>query len=154
MSKCRKFGVLLSCLAAVSWQAYIVGKEIRPEIRSRKNPVSSSAEVLTKAKDNFEDNCIPCHGDQGKGDGPLAKDLKTRPKDLTSGKELSTMTDGEIYWIITTGNDPMPSFGQKLTDEERWGLVHFVRKMSKTMSGSIPARSVASSGQGSRAVRP
>ncbi len=139
MYKCV-FAAVVLCLAAMSLQVFSQGKGIRPELLVKKNPVLSSDSVLSKAKSNFEDNCIPCHGDSGKGDGPLASSLKTKPKDLTSNKELSGLTDGEIFWTITTGRDPMPAFDQKLTDEERWGLVHLLRRMSKTMPNTTPHR--------------
>ncbi len=131
-------GTALLCVFAMTLQASDSGKEITPAARARKNPVVYSVSVVAKARENFEDHCLPCHGEEGKGDGPLAKDLKTRPKDLTNSRELSTLTDGEIFWMITTGKDPMPSFAQKLTDEERWGLVYLVRKISGTTPHSTP----------------
>ena len=35
-------------------------------------------------RDLFEFYCAPCHGQNGKGDGPVAPALKTKPADLTS----------------------------------------------------------------------
>ncbi len=139
----RKFvmrAMLNVCLLALSPGVDCYGKDAPPEFHAKKNPVPGSASVLAAARSNFEDHCIPCHGNEGRGDGPLASDLKTRPKDLTSAKELSLLTDGEIFWTITTGKDPMPSFEQKLTDEERWGLVHLLRRMSKTAPMAPPRR--------------
>jgi mono/diheme cytochrome c family protein len=43
--------------------------------------------VLTASltgKDSFDTYCAPCHGTAGRGDGPVAAALKTRPADLTS----------------------------------------------------------------------
>jgi mono/diheme cytochrome c family protein len=37
------------------------------------------------------------------------------------------MTDGEIFWKMTEGRKPMPSFKKQLTDEQRWQLVNFLR---------------------------
>ncbi len=133
------------CLIALSPVVDCFANDAPPEYQSKRNPVPGSASVLAAARSNFEDHCIPCHGNEGRGDGPLAADLKTRPKDLTSAKELSLLKDGEIFWIITTGKDPMPSFGQKLTDEERWGLVRLLRQMSKTASTSGVGHSQAAS---------
>ncbi len=134
MRKLLMRATLNVCLLALFPGVTCYGTDAPPEYHAMKNPVHSTASVLAAAKSNFEDHCIPCHGNDGRGDGPLAADLKTRPKDLTSSKELSTLTDGEIFWLITTGKDPMPSFAQKLTDEERWGLVNLVRQISKTAS--------------------
>jgi mono/diheme cytochrome c family protein len=68
----------------------------------------------------------------------LADSLVKRPKDLTDGREVADLTDGEIFWTITKGRDPMPAFDQKLTDAERWGLVHLLRSMSRTKPNTIP----------------
>ncbi len=129
-------GAVFVCLVAINPAILSHGGEVRSGIQSKKNPVLISVSVLNRARGDFEDNCTPCHGDEGRGDGPLAKDLKTKPRNLTSSSELSALSDGEIFWIITTGKDPMPAFGQKLTDEERWGLVHLLRKMSGTAANT------------------
>ena len=34
---------------------------------------------------------------------------------------------GVIFWKLTVGKKPMPPFGKKLSDNERWALVHYVR---------------------------
>lgn len=138
MDKFLASTALVVSLAVVSAHPFGSGRGVRSDLQVRKNPVVSSSAVLLKARENFEDNCTPCHGAEGKGDGPLATDLKTKPRNLTSSSELSVLTDGEIFSIITTGKDPMPAFGQKLTDEERWGLVHLVRKMSNTAAITTP----------------
>jgi len=112
--------------------------KIPDNVLIRKNPVALSDSLLAKARDNFADNCLPCHGAEGKGDGPLATSLATRPKDLTNARELAEMTDGEIFWTITKGRRPMPAFDQKLMDDERWGLVHLVRGISHTRPNTTP----------------
>jgi mono/diheme cytochrome c family protein len=35
-------------------------------------------------RDSYELYCAPCHGTAGRGDGPVASELRTRPPDLTS----------------------------------------------------------------------
>lgn len=138
MPRLLKVATITLWLFGLSLQLFSSGGEIRREILIKKNPVPSSGPVLAKARSNFEDNCTPCHGAEGKGDGPLAEALAKRPKDLTSAKELADLTDGEIFWTITKGRDPMPAFDQKLTDEERWGLVNLLRSISKTKPNTTP----------------
>ncbi len=53
--------------------------------RAQTRPVIPSQVMESVAgKDNFERYCAPCHGQAGRGDGPVATGLKTRPTDLTS----------------------------------------------------------------------
>jgi mono/diheme cytochrome c family protein len=40
------------------------------------------------------------------------------------------LTDGEIYYQITEGRKPMPSFKKRLTEEQRWQLVLLVRSFA------------------------
>jgi len=37
------------------------------------------------------------------------------------------MTDGELFWKISEGRRPMPEFKKRLTEEQRWQLVNYVR---------------------------
>ncbi len=128
-------GALLTML---SIRALAREEKIPKNILTKKNPVASSDAVLSAARSNYQDNCLPCHGAKGKGDGPMASMLKARPADLSSPANLTGMTDGEIFWRITKGKDPMPPFETKLTDTERWGLVNLLRNMSGTKPNTTP----------------
>jgi putative copper resistance protein D len=89
--------------------------------------------------------CAACHGTDGYGDGPLAKELRPRPADLTA-PHASMHTAGDLYWWISRGigESAMPGFEQKLSDEERWDLVNFLR----ALSGSDRARILEPAVQG------
>ena len=51
------------------------------ENRASDKPISGAS---TPGKETFVEYCASCHGQLGKGDGPVAKALKTRPADLTT----------------------------------------------------------------------
>jgi mono/diheme cytochrome c family protein len=95
--------------------------------RKMKNPVPNSAMAVAAGKSQFTTHCVECHGETGKGDGPDAMMYTPEPADLTDAKMMKWMTDGEIFYIISEGHKPMPSFKDKLTETQRWQLVHFVR---------------------------
>ena len=61
-----------------------------------------------------------------------------RPSNLTETSRLRDVTDGELYYVITTGHKPMPSYRKKLTDEQRWRLVLLVRHLSNTVPPPVP----------------
>ena len=100
------------------------------EDKLRKNPLAASDANLNAAKPVFNEYCANCHGDSGKGDGPDAMMYDPSPSDLTDAKHMNSLTDGEIFYQITQGRKPMPSFRKKLTDDQRWQLVILVRSFA------------------------
>jgi mono/diheme cytochrome c family protein len=103
--------------------------------KARKNPLTASDAVLKAAKPIYDQKCSDCHGDTGKGDGSDAMMYDPPPANLTDAAHINKLTDGEIYYQITEGRKPMPSFKTKLTDEQRWQLVLLVRSFA---NGTAP----------------
>lgn len=96
---------------------------------SRKNPMPTDPKSLARGKALYGSNCVMCHGDGGKGDGSKARDLEPKPSDLTS-RIVAEQSDGAIYWKITTGRPPMPSFGKCISSEDRWHVVNYLRALA------------------------
>ena len=130
------------------------GEDRKPwRVPSRKarveNPVATSAESIALGKKLFARECIACHGETGRGNGPAAKDLEISPGNLSDPK-LWEQTDGAIFWKISTGRSPMPTFEPTFSVEERWHIVNFVRtlaprkKDAATAGSSSPLASVVS----------
>lgn len=94
-----------------------------PEARALRNPVSGVGD----APKLVEVNCVSCHGERGKGDGPAAPALPTKPADWTSPR-VQNQTDGELFWKITQGRGVMPSW-KHLPETARWQLVNYIRTL-------------------------
>lgn len=94
------------------------------------NPLSGISEATNKGEKLFDQNCTTCHGTSGKGDGPTADMLDKRPADLTT-LQVQKESDGALFWKITNGKGAMASYKKDLSEEERWQLVNFVRKLSR-----------------------
>jgi len=98
-----------------------------------KNPLAAKkgdAKLLADAKKLAEQNCVTCHGPNGKGDGPAAAALPPpKPADWTSAK-VASETDGEIFWKISNGRGAMPPW-KHLPEEQRWALVNYIRSLQK-----------------------
>jgi mono/diheme cytochrome c family protein len=122
-------------LAAFHKTAWVVP----PEEKARKNPLAPSDAAIAAAKKIYQDNCANCHGDSGKGDGSDAMMYDPAPADLTDAWKMSKVTDGEIFYQITRGRKPMPSFRKKLTEEQRWQLVLLVRSFAGAPAIPTPA---------------
>lgn len=98
------------------------------EARAVENPVPGSPDVMEEGAELFEANCVMCHGETGKGDGPMTARIPA-PPDLTTAEARERMTDGEIFYKITVGKRPMRAMEERLSEDERWSLVHFVRSI-------------------------
>ena len=111
---------------------------IPPPEKARKNPLSASEANLTAARAVYGEKCANCHGEKGKGDGSDAMMYDPAPSDLTDAAQIGKLTDGEIFYQITEGRKPMPSFRKKLTEEQRWQLVLLVREVAAGRAGLPP----------------
>lgn len=134
--KMRKilFVALLALICMVI--AYAAFQKDRPwvvpeEYKKLKNPLPPSESALKAAKRIYVDECAQCHGERGRGDGPEALMHSPAPADLTEAGHMNGITDGEIFYQISEGKKPMPSFKKRLTEEQRWGLVLFVRSFTR-----------------------
>ncbi len=87
--------------------------------------------------------CATCHGEQGKGDGPMAKTLKDttgRPLPVRSFENAQHFKGGstptDIYRAIMAGLDgtPMPAFSELLSEEEGWALAYYVHSLIRNQS--------------------
>jgi len=96
-----------------------------------KNPLVANSNILATARALYVANCGPCHGDKGRGDGPAAPGLNPRPADHTS-TSVQNETDGSLFWKLSEGRNPMPTYKKIFTDEQRWELVLFIRSLAKT----------------------
>jgi mono/diheme cytochrome c family protein len=109
--------------------------------RRVRNPVKVSPEGLASAAELFQENCAPCHGEKGAGDGELAEYIKkVKPSNFTDTKMMSEMTDGELFWKMSEGRPPMPPWKDQLTETQRWQLVSYLR--------TLPAKDVAQKEKG------
>jgi len=100
-------------------------------VRDMPNPVAVTPENLALGQAVYRQNCAKCHGDAGDGKGEKAGDLSVMPTDFTNAHEMKGLKDGELFWRISVGHRPMPSYKSKLSEEERWEVVDFIRTFSK-----------------------
>ena len=92
------------------------------------NPIASNAQSIAAGKVLYIKNCNDCHGKKGKGDGPKSGDLDKSPKDFTK-EAFQSQADGILFWKMTEGRKPMPSFKKDLSEEQRWQVINYVRTL-------------------------
>lgn len=84
----------------------------------------------TVAPSAFKRQCVPCHGEKGKGDGPAAVAFNPPPANLTDPERIGKLTDAELREILTKGEKLMPAFGTVLKPAEIDSLIPYLRKLS------------------------
>ena len=102
-----------------------------PSADTIKNPLKGNTTSIAAGKLIYVKYCVTCHGDKGKGDGIAAPGLPKPPADHTSNF-VQSQTDGALYWIISAGNNPMPTYKKTLSPSQRWQVVNFIRTLAKT----------------------
>jgi len=133
------FGAAVALMAYAALQWNIKAKE-----RNLRNPVASTPAAIAAGKQIYQQHCQSCHGSRGDGKGEKAAELSTAPGDFTDAAKMSGLTDGELYSQITEGRHPMPAFKDKLTEEQRWQAVDYIR----TFAGpAIPPSTAAAAGR-------
>lgn len=96
------------------------------------DPVPADQRSIADGRQLYLQNCAQCHGETGHGDGPAAAALNPRPLDLTV--HVGLHPDGQLFDWITNGipRTSMPAWKQKLTDQQRWDIINYLRTLSVT----------------------
>jgi len=84
---------------------------------------------LARGATVYREQCVQCHGEHGRGDGPKAKQLEgPPPADLTDRRALSRVSPVDMYRKITIGvaGTAMAQFEETLSPEDRWAVVTYV----------------------------
>lgn len=64
---------------------------------------NNAAVNMGEAKEMFNSRCAPCHGTDGKGDGPGAAALNPKPRNYTDAAWQKSVTDDQIRKTIVMG---------------------------------------------------
>jgi len=130
----KNLKILLTGTLVVLYSAAMVG-QVKPwpvpaNFKSMKNPIAMS-ETSTKAGQAlYVKTCAACHGKTGLGDGPKSKSLKTAPTNFSKA-EFQSQTDGEHFYKTKTGRADMPKYEGKMSDDDIWNVVNYMRTFKK-----------------------
>ena len=100
-----------------------------PEAAALKNPEKITEFSLLAGKELYGIYCAPCHGESGKGNGPVAKKFVPTPVDISATGHGSHHPAGDLFAILTHGVNGMPAFRSDLTAKERWLIVAWLRTL-------------------------
>ncbi len=96
------------------------------------NPIVRTGQVLEEGKRVFTIHCAICHGETGLGNGYIVETEKF-PAVPTSYyiERLMDMPMGQMYHVLEYGRNMMGSYSSQLTIEERWSVLHYVKKLQE-----------------------
>ncbi len=122
------------------------------------SPPSYNESNLERGRTVFQENqCIDCHGNFGRGDGPSAPtltdqtDQTIRPADLTKRWTFrGGASRGDIYRTFMTGLDgsPMPSYDNIADEGDRWALVDYVYSLGESDEANYATAVIAEGRRG------
>jgi len=102
----------------------------------------------------FSNFCAVCHGAGGAGNGPVAQRGYPPPPSLLAEHALK-MKDGQLFHVLTYGQNNMPSYASQLSREDRWNVILYVRTMQAavtlTPAPAAPSTSPLKAAQGDAA---
>lgn len=95
-----------------------------------KNPLPASPETLARGKQLYEIYCIVCHGASGQGDGRVGAKFGLPIPPLNDAAVVER-PDGYLYGTIREGGFIMPKYAEVMSPDERWAVVHYLRRLQK-----------------------
>jgi mono/diheme cytochrome c family protein len=98
--------------------------------KTMQNPVVKGDASNKAGMALYNKYCASCHGKTGLGDGVKSRMLTTFPGDL-SGAAYQNETDGEQFYKTKFGREEMPKYEGRLTDDDIWNIVNYMRTFKK-----------------------
>lgn len=109
-------------------------------------------EVLERGASLFARDCAACHGEKGRGDGPLGRDLpglqkmmpmmKQGPANFGDIRRMAAVSDAFLQGKVLRGGmgTGMPEFGSLYSTDDQWAVVALVRSfmMGRPAGGLSP----------------
>lgn len=93
------------------------------------NPIPVDTVSLQRGEILYSIHCSLCHGENGRGQGPLSEYYTDRqPSDL-SAANIAAQFDGTLFRTLSQGFGQMPALTENLTPRERWDVINYLRTL-------------------------
>lgn len=101
------------------------------EAEKLRNPYAKTEKTLERGKYLFNNFCIQCHGQFGKGDGSITKKFAEYGIQAFNSEGYKVMSEGKIFHTATKGFATMPAHENQLSVEDRWNITQYVQELQK-----------------------
>jgi mono/diheme cytochrome c family protein len=99
--------------------------------RAQALPRPVTMDMLRRGRERFDIYCAPCHSRVGDGDGMVARRGFPAPPSYHIDR-LRAAPDRHFYDVITQGYGVMYPYGDRVTPEERWAIVAYIRALQRS----------------------
>lgn len=94
-----------------------------------KNPLPEAESIIAEGKVLYTNYCFPCHGIEGRGDGPVGMVYKGVAN--LAGGQVATASEGHLFYVITHGRGRMWPHDKQIDVEDRWKIVRYVQTLQQ-----------------------
>lgn len=105
-----------------------------------KNPFPITAKRLESGKELYVIYCAICHGEKGDGAGYLVRDnggkYPAQPANFMTDPFIVS-NEGRYYHAIMYGRNLMGGYADKLSYEERWNVIHYIKSLQAGVKGLV-----------------
>ena len=99
-------------------------------------PPSADLALLERGRSRYDVFCAPCHSVVGDGDGMVVRRGFPRPPSFHQAR-LRDTPDRHLFDVATQGYGVMPSFADRLTPQDRWAVVAYVRALQLSQDAPV-----------------
>jgi mono/diheme cytochrome c family protein len=96
-----------------------------------KIPLRVTALLLARGRERFDIYCAVCHGEDGYGQGIVVRRGFPAPPSYHD-ERLRQAPDGHFYDVMTRGYGVMLPLADRLTPDDRWAVVAYVRALQRS----------------------
>jgi mono/diheme cytochrome c family protein len=100
-------------------------------------PPSIDRALLERGRNRFEIICAACHGVDGDGRSPVARNMQRRRPPSLQEPRLVALTPQAMVRVIADGYGLMPSYATMLPVADRWAVVAYVRTLQLASTASL-----------------
>jgi len=100
------------------------------------NPVPVSETLLARGQERFGIFCAPCHSAVGDGNGVPKRINAMGVVANLHDKRIVMLPDGELFNTISHGKNLMSGYAAKISPEDRWAIVAYVRALQLSRLGT------------------
>ena len=99
-------------------------------------PQKITMEMLSRGQQQFDINCLPCHGRSGDGEGMIVQRGFPKPPPLFSDALIKAKAE-HFYDVITHGHGVMYSYADQVLPADRWAITAYIRALQRSQHAQV-----------------